>query len=257
MTYKIPGQTKNQNLRWSTFGALVVMLATSTFCPTAAIAQSGAGSIKGTIQDATGSSIPGCLVHVVNQSTGVAYDTTANATGFYSVPGLFAGNYTLTFTAPGMKKYQASVGLQNAQNVVLSPTLTVGEVAEQVTVIGNEIQLVTTDSGTISNQLDRTRIDQLPQNGRNVLGLAAATTPGLEAGGQRANGLMPEGLEYTQDGAQVGNPIQILNPNSVVRLPNGHSLVTCYAQRKIYEYNGNQQVWDHQTDGVVFVARRR
>lgn len=205
MTYKIPGQTKKQNLRWSTFGALVVMLATSTFCPTAAIAQSGAGSIKGTIQDATGSSIPGCLVHVVNQSTGVAYDTTANATGFYSVPGLFAGNYTLTFTAPGMKKYQASVGLQNAQNVVLSPTLTVGEVAEQVTVIGNEIQLVTTDSGTISNQLDRTRIDQLPQNGRNVLGLAAATTPGLEAGGQRANGLMPEGLEYTQDGAPMTN----------------------------------------------------
>ena len=190
MTYKIPGQTKNQNLRWSTFGALVVMLATSTFCPTAAIAQSGAGSIKGTIQDATGSSIPGCLVHVVNQSTGVAYDTTANATGFYSVPGLFAGNYTLTFTAPGMKKYQASVGLQNAQNVVLSPTLTVGEVAEQVTVIGNEIQLVTTDSGTISNQLDRTRIDQLPaewaQCARPRRGNHAGSRGGRTAG-QRTN----------------------------------------------------------------------
>ena len=64
-------------------------------------------------------------------------------------------------------------------------------------------------------------------------------------------------VEYTQDGAQVGNPIQIVQPNSVVRLPNGHNLVTCYQQRKIYEYNGNQQVWEFQTDGLVFVARRR
>jgi hypothetical protein len=64
-------------------------------------------------------------------------------------------------------------------------------------------------------------------------------------------------VEYTQDGAQVGNPIQIQNPNSVVRLPNGHNLVTCYPQKRIIEFNGNQQVWDFPTEGVVFVARRR
>ena len=95
------------------------------------LAQSGAGSIQGTIQDATSSAIPGGLVHVVNQSTGVTNDTTSNNSGFYSVQGLFAGNYTLTFTAPGMKKYQTAVTLQDAQVVVLSPKLTVGDVAER------------------------------------------------------------------------------------------------------------------------------
>ena len=111
-----------------------ILLASLMVLPIEMFAQSGAGSIQGTIQDATSSAITGGSVHVVNQSTGVTNDTTSNNSGFYSVPGLFAGNYTLTFSAPGMKKYQTSVALQDAQVVVLSPKLTVGDVAEQVTV---------------------------------------------------------------------------------------------------------------------------
>src|SRR5205814_4837166 len=128
-----------------------------------------------------------------------------NGSGFYSVPGLFAGNYTLTFSAPGMKKYQASLTLQDAQTAIINPKLTVGDIAEQVTVSGEDVQLVTYDSGTVSTQLDSSRIDQLPQNGRNVLGLAQNTVPGLEAGGTRANGLMQEAMEYSQDGAPMTN----------------------------------------------------
>ena len=121
------------------------------------------------------------------------------------MPGLFAGNYTVTFSAAGMKKYQTVVALLDAQVAVLNPKLTVGEVTEQVTVTGETVQLATYDSGTVSTQLDSSRIDQLPQNGRNVLGLAQNTVPGLEAGGTRANGLMQEGMEYSQDGAPMTN----------------------------------------------------
>ncbi|HZT37442.1 MAG TPA: carboxypeptidase-like regulatory domain-containing protein [Bryobacteraceae bacterium] len=181
------------------------LLAASIFCPAAVLAQSGAGSIQGTVQDATAAAIPGCSVHVVNERTGVANDTTTNNTGFYTVPGLFAGNYTVTFSAPGMKKYQTTIALQNAQVAVLNATLTVGDVAEQVTVTGEMVQLATYDSGTVSTQLDSSRIDQLPQNGRNILGLAQNTVPGVESNGTRANGLMQEGMEYSQDGAPMTN----------------------------------------------------
>jgi outer membrane protein assembly factor BamB len=64
-------------------------------------------------------------------------------------------------------------------------------------------------------------------------------------------------VEYNQDGGQVGNPINVALPNSVVRLPNGNNLITSYGQRQVYEFNGNQQVWNFQADGIVFVARRR
>ncbi len=181
------------------------VLAASLLLPAELFAQSGAGSIQGTIQDASAAIIAGCPVHVANQSTGVANDTTSNSSGFYSVPGLFAGTYTLTFSAPGMKKYQTVVALQDAQVAVINPTLTVGNVTEQVTVSGNAIQLATYDSGTVSTELDSSRIDQLPQNGRSVLGLAQNTVPGLEAGGTRANGVMQEGMEYSQDGAPMTN----------------------------------------------------
>ena len=70
---------------------------------------------------------------------------------------------------------------------------------------GETIQLATYDSGTVNTQLDAARIAQLPQNGRNVLGLAQNTVPGLEAGGTRANGLMGEAMEYSQDGAPMTN----------------------------------------------------
>jgi hypothetical protein len=183
----------------------LAMLAGSLLLPAGLFAQSGAGSIQGTVQDASSAIIAGCKVHVIKQGTGVANDTTSNSSGFYSLPGLFAGTYTLTFSAPGMKKYQTVIALQDAQVAVINPKLTVGDVAEQVTVSGDTIQLATYDSGTISTQLDSNRIDQLPQNGRSVLKLAQNTVPGLEAGGTRANGVMQEGMEYSQDGAPMTN----------------------------------------------------
>src|SRR5258708_6204050 len=181
------------------------MLTASLVLPAGLFAQSGAGSIQGTVQDTSSAAIVGCSVHVVNQGTGVVNDTTSNNSGFYSVPGLFAGSYTLTFSAPGMKKFQTVVALQDAQVAVLNPKLTVGDVAEQVTVIGDAIQIAPYDGGTVSTQVDCKRIDQLPQNGRSVLGLAQATVPGLEANGTRANGIMQEGMEYSQDGAPMTN----------------------------------------------------
>jgi hypothetical protein len=185
--------------------ALAAALAVTLFRPAPTFAQSGAGSIEGTIQDATGAALPGATVHVVNQGTGVVNDTKANGAGSYAVPGLFAGNYTITYSSPGMKKYLTTIALQDAQNAVLNPKLSVGDVTEQVTVAAQDVQLITYDSGVVSTQLDASRIDQLPQNGRNILGLAQNTVPGLEANGTRANGLMGEAMEYSQDGAPMTN----------------------------------------------------
>ena len=185
---------------------LAPLLAASLLLPAALLAQSGAGTIQGTVQDATRAAIPSCAVHVVNQATAVTNDTTTNDTGFYAVPGLFAGTYTVTFSCSGNEEVpDRRRAAECARSPCLNPKLTVGDVAEQVTVTGETVQLATYDSGTVSTQLDASRIDQLPQNGRNVLGLAQNTVPGLEGGGTRANGLMQEGMEYSQDGAPMTN----------------------------------------------------
>jgi hypothetical protein len=120
-----------------------------------AYAQSGAGSIQGTITDATASTIPGASVRVLNTSTGVATESTANETGFFTVPGLFAGSYSVTFSAPGMKTSQVAVTLRNAQNVILNPVLQVGDVAEQVTVNARPYPITSTGHAWTSSRRTR------------------------------------------------------------------------------------------------------
>lgn len=183
----------------------VALLVAGSLLSACLFAQSGAGTIQGTIQDSTNAAIPSCAVNIVNQATGVAVETTSNSTGFFAAQGLFAGTYKLTLSAPGMKKYEAVINLQNSQVAVVNAQLSVGETTDKITVSGETLQLATYDSGTVSTQLDSARISQLPQNGRNVLGLAQNTVPGLEGGGTRANGLMQEGMEYSQDGAPMTN----------------------------------------------------
>ncbi|MFN7936179.1 MAG: carboxypeptidase-like regulatory domain-containing protein [Bryobacteraceae bacterium] len=190
--------------RWNIAAVRAVLLVLICTAPSL-MAQSGAGTIQGTVQDVTSSAIPGATVQALNQATGVVIDTTSNAAGFFAIKGLVAGAYTVTFSAAGMKKSESSVTLQNGQVLVLNRQLTVGEVSEKITVSGETIQLATYDSGTVNTQLDAARISQLPQNGRNVLGLAQNTVPGLEGGGTRANGLMGEAMEYSQDGAPMTN----------------------------------------------------
>jgi len=84
-------------------------------CSTAAFAQSGAGSIQGTVTDSTGAVISGASIHVAQQATNEVSDTKSNDVGFYQVPNLFTGSYDVTITAPGMKTYKTTVELLVAQ----------------------------------------------------------------------------------------------------------------------------------------------
>lgn len=168
--------------------------------------QSGAGSIQGTVSDATGAVIPGANVHVVNQGTAAAYDTKTNSVGFYQAPGLFVGDYTVTVTAPGMKPYKANLQLLVAQNALVNAVLTAGAVTQQVSVSADTVDLTTTDNGTVNATLENERINQLPMNGRNMISLVQESTPGMESrNGLSANGMMSEALDYEVDGAPLND----------------------------------------------------
>jgi hypothetical protein len=208
---------------------LTVAAAALSMCCTGVRAQSGAGSIQGTIVDSTGAVVSGASIHVVNRATNVAVDTKSNSVGFYQVPSLFTGTYVLTVTAPGMKTFETSIELLVAQVAVINPTMTAGAVTQQVTVSADIVQLTTTDSGTISSTLENARINQLPMNGRNILQLIAETTPGLsscqqDSNGACANGLMGYAMEYVSDGTTLqgreyggshANQFQFADPDSI------------------------------------------
>jgi Carboxypeptidase regulatory-like domain len=187
--------------------AVAAVLGVALSC-SSALAQSGAGSIQGTVKDSTGAVVPGASVTVINQSTNVAVHTKSSAVGFYEVPGLFTGTYKVSVTAPNMKTYNRSIDLLAGQTAVINPVMTAGSVSQQVTVSANAIQLVDTTNGTINSTLENARINQLPMNGRNLISLVQETTPGLESCSQSSscpNGLFGEAMEYVADGASLSN----------------------------------------------------
>jgi len=192
--------------RWNVPILAIAAALGMTICCSMALAQSGAGSIQGTVTDASGAVIRGASIHVVNPATSVAADTKSNRVGFYQVPGLFAGAYTVTISTPGMKTYNQMLNLLVDQNAVINATLTVGDVAQQVVVTANSVQLTTTDSGVVGSTLENARINQIPMNGRDLLTLTNETTPGLDSCAQSpscANGLMPGATDYVVDGAPL------------------------------------------------------
>jgi hypothetical protein len=171
-------------------------------------AQSGAGSIQGTVTDPTGAVILGASVQVVNQANGEVVNSKSNNAGFYQAPGLFAGGYTITVTAPNMKTYSRRLDLLVAQNAVVNASLTPGSVSQKVEVSANTVQLTTTDNGTISADLDSKRIDQLPMNIRELSFLTIETTAGLESkgtGNLMVHGLEGESMEFVADGVPLTN----------------------------------------------------
>ncbi len=183
-----------------------------------AYGQSGAGSIQGTVKDATGAVIPNAQIHVVNTATRVATDTKSNGAGFFQVPELFTGHYAMTVTVPDMKTYATSVQLLVAQNAVIDPVLVAGSVSQRVEVNANTEQLTTKDSPAIESTLENARIQQLPENGRQLTTLLNLTVPGLENTGSNVNGLDPEAFDYIVDGAPTRNNNVGGDPNSKTEL---------------------------------------
>jgi Carboxypeptidase regulatory-like domain len=203
-------------INWKEIFILVTVLCVAIFA-LSAHAQSGAGSIQGTITDATGAVVPGASIHVVNQAMGVTSDSKTNGTGDYQVPGLFAGTYQLTVTAPGMQSTEQSFQLLAGQVAVINFSLKTGSTTQRVEVNANTVQLVTTTSPTLSSVLDNSRISQLPMNGREIITLVGETTPGLTSHygpGTISNGLLEDSsIEYEVDGVPLLN-LNFGGPNS-------------------------------------------
>jgi len=130
-------------------------------------AQQTTGTIEGTVSDSTGGVIPAATVQVKNAGTGQTQATDSDAQGRYRVPDLAVGEYEVQASKTGFttvihRGLTLSVGAQQ----VVDFSLTVGQVAQTVTVEG-EVSQVETTSSQISSLVSPTQMRELPLNGRN------------------------------------------------------------------------------------------
>jgi hypothetical protein len=98
-----------------------------------------------------------------------------------------------------MERWEGHIVLEAGLTAEVNVSLKVGATSTTVTV-GDVTPMVDTSTPTISERLDRLRIEQLPVN--DAMSLVALTTPGFEGGGSgpRAYGLRNDSTELTIDG---------------------------------------------------------
>lgn len=197
------------------FSLLVAVVLSVTFA--FGQAATSTSDLSGAVVDPNDAVVGGATVTARNLATGLSRSVTTGADGVYTFIGLPPGDYEITTEAPTFKK------------VVISPVrLTVGQVAELrvkmeigaqdvvVNVSGDSVELIEPTRTSLSNTIDRQRVENLPINERSATGFALtlstvgrdngrpigpAPTSGLNIGGQRGRSTQVnvDGADFTDN----------------------------------------------------------
>ncbi len=156
----------------------VLSLTSLLLCSLAVRAQDTA-SITGTVTDPTGAAVANAEVLVSNPERGIKRTTTSNGSGDYLVAGLPVGTLSLSVAVTGFKQYEATnIVLRVGEKARYDVTLQVGASAAQVTVNGEDVAQVETQSAELSGTITGKEISQLQLNGRNFTQLVTLV-PGV------------------------------------------------------------------------------
>ena len=197
-------------------------------------AQTSTSLLQGTVSDPSGAPVPNVRVTATLANTETPYSTVTNNDGFYVLPNIRPGEYSVTFEAPAFRRtVRSGVRIEIAQQARLDQTLQVGDVKESVQVSADVVN-VDTFTAAINETVDTKRVADLPLNGRQALQLQSllpGVTPAIQ--GQAAsliavntnltfsiNGSRPSASLYTLDGGvnmdmYNNTPAAFPNPDAV------------------------------------------
>jgi len=183
--------------------ALALLLVLAALC---AAAQDTA-SLTGAVRDPSGAVIPKAGVVIRNADNGLIRSLATNSDGEYLAAALPPGRYGLTVTAQGFRKYDAQgVILRVAQNARIDVTLQVGEVSSEVTVQGEGLAQVNTQSSELAGTITGKEITQLQLNGRNFTQLVTLVPGVSNQTGQDEGVVGVQGsIAYSINGGRVEN----------------------------------------------------
>ena len=135
-------------------------------------AQKDTGVIAGTVRDASGAIVVGAKVSVIDVDRGTEFNTTTDGNGEYVAGPLKVGRYTVNVEKTGFKTAVAGpVQLDVQDRIEANVKLEIGQVSQKVEVTVQN-PLLETETSTMGEVMDKTRIETLPLNGRNFAQLA-------------------------------------------------------------------------------------
>jgi hypothetical protein len=135
-------------------------------------AQLPTSTVNGTVTDPQGAALVGAKVSVVSPATGAVRETSTDAQGYYSVPNLLPGDYTVRIEKASFAKTEVTnIRLEVGRVSSVDVKLSIAKVGELVEVTGAEVAVNTTQS-EVQGVVASKEMENLPLNGRNFLELA-------------------------------------------------------------------------------------
>ncbi len=168
-------------------------------------AQSGSGTIKGTVLDPSGAAIKGATVGIQNPVSGYKRIGKSGDQGAFAFENVPNNNYHLTASATGFQNGEQDVDVRSGVPVEAKVTLNIGTSTESVTVVASG-DLVENDPVTHTD-VDRNLFDKLPleSSSSSLSSLVTLATPGVSAD---SNGLFHGLGDHAQNSFSVdGQPI--------------------------------------------------
>lgn len=217
-------------------GYLCLCICALVLClPSAALAQA-TGAINGQVTDESGGVLPGVTVEATNEGTGSVRTAVTGNDGFFALPLIQPGRYTLRATLQGFRTaVKESVVVTVNSTSRADMMLTVGAMEESITVQASA-PLVETANATMGVVIDEQKVVDLPLNGRNFTqlgtlipgvvappsglgGQSGDATPGgfgNVTGGFNVNGMRNQSNNFLLDGASNNDTF---NTGFVLRPP--------------------------------------
>lgn len=197
---------------------MVIRLVFVLFILASAIsAQDFRATLEGLVTDPSGAAIPGATVKATNIETNESRETKTTAEGRYTIPYLDPGTYNIDITATGFQTLKRqNIVLRVADKLNLPIKLTVGQMTQEVTVIGEQ-ELLETGDASRGLVFDPIKTQEYPLNGRQTY-MLMSLTPGVifqtETFGPTGNS-GTRGWDTTNaykiNGARGGNNLFLLN----------------------------------------------
>ncbi len=132
------------------------------------------GAIGGRVTDQSGAIVPGASVAVRNLATGVEQTAETNHDGLYRFPVVMPGTYSVTASLKGFRDVQVLVRVLVGNTTSQDIRMQVGAGADTVKAVATTPLLRPEESST-STVIDRSRIEDLPLNGRKYTNFMVLT----------------------------------------------------------------------------------
>jgi Carboxypeptidase regulatory-like domain/TonB dependent receptor/TonB-dependent Receptor Plug Domain len=174
----------------------------------AAFAQQSASELRGTVVDPQNAALPGVVLRIRNEDSGLYRLARTHPDGTYFVSGLPPGRYEIRASRTGFKQSaQSGVRLEVGRTTTLDIVLLVGPIADSVTVEAGT-PLIDALSKSVGGHIGSDELLGLPSANRSFVGyiallpgIVAIPADALGADAVSVNGIDPRHNNFLLDGA--------------------------------------------------------